>query len=70
MDAVVKAGLTDAKHAFDFINKKDKQRSNYYNFYSNKRWDDLNNYDLTLDLGVFSVDEAVDIILKAISKFD
>ncbi len=70
MDAVVKAGLTDAKHAFDFINKKDKQRANYYNFYSNKRWDDLNNYDLTLDLGVFSVDEAVDIILKAISKFD
>lgn len=69
MDFVVKAGETDAKHAFDYINKKDKQRANYYNFYSNKRWDDLNNYNLTLDLSLFTADEAVEIILKAIDKF-
>ena len=31
----------EERKAADFVTKKDKQRANYYNFYSNKRWDDL-----------------------------
>lgn len=64
----VETGQTTEKKALDFITKKDKQRANYYNFYSNKRWDDLNNYNLTIDTGVFSVDEAVDVIIEAINR--
>lgn len=64
----VKTGQVEAKKSLDFINKKDKQRANYYNFYSNKRWDDLNNYNLTIDTGVFDVDEAVDIIVNAVKN--
>ena len=70
MNWVVENGLAEKKKASDYITKKDKQRANYYNFYSNRRWDDLNNYDLTLDSGTFSVDEAVDIIMTALKKFD
>ncbi|MDO4460621.1 MAG: cytidylate kinase-like family protein [Clostridia bacterium] len=66
----VGTGQTTEKKAHDFIAKKDKQRANYYNFYSNKRWDDLNNYNLTIDTGVFSVDEAVDLIIEAVKKLD
>lgn len=70
VDWVVQQGLADRKHAPDYVAKKDKQRANYYNFYSNKRWDDLNNYDLTINLGKFTVEEAADIILSAIKKYD
>ena len=35
--------LTDAK-AKDMIRKTDKQRSSYYNYYTNKRWGDANSY--------------------------
>lgn len=65
----VENGLADRKRASDFITKKDKQRANYYNFYSNKRWDDINNYDLTVNLSTFTVDEAANIVIAAIEKY-
>ena len=56
----------DANKAADFVTKRDKQRANYYNFYSSMRWDDLNAYNLTLDTSLFTVDQAADIIIQAI----
>ncbi|MEG1426668.1 MAG: cytidylate kinase-like family protein, partial [Oscillospiraceae bacterium] len=56
MECVVRAGLTEPKKASEFVAKKDKQRANYYNFYSNRRWDDLSNYDLTIDCSTFTID--------------
>ena len=40
--------LTDAK-AKDMIIKTDKKRSSYYNYYSNKRWGDVDSYDMCLN---------------------
>ncbi len=60
----------EERKASDFVTKKDKQRANYYNFYSNKRWDDLQNYDITLDTSRFTVDEAVDILMDAAKRLD
>ena len=60
-------GEADEKRVSDFITKKDKQRSHYYNFYSNNRWDDMMHYDLALNLSTFSIDEAVEILEKAYS---
>ena len=62
---IVGLGYCEEKKAPDFVTKKDKQRANYYNFYSNNRWDDLQNYDLTIDTSRFSVDLAVDMIIDA-----
>lgn len=59
------AWATAREEGPDFVTKKDKQRANYYNFYSNNRWDDLLNYDLTIDTSRFSVDMAVDLIIDA-----
>ena len=67
---IVGKNLCEAKKAPDFVTKKDKHRANYYNFYSNNRWDDLMNYDLTLDTSKFSVEQAVDLILDAAKKLD
>lgn len=46
-----------------FVMKKDKGRSNYYNYYTTKKWGQLKNFDLTInsDLGL---DEVADIIVK------
>ena len=70
IEQAVKSGDCEAKKAPDFVTKKDKQRANYYNFYSNKRWDDLQNYDITLDTSRFTVDEAVDILMDAAKRLD
>lgn len=67
---IVGKELCEAKKAPDFITKKDKQRANYYNFYSNKRWDDLANYSLTVDTSKFSVEDAVEIIMDAAKRLD
>lgn len=66
----VELGDCDQKKAPDFVTKKDKQRANYYNFYSNKRWDDLQNYDITIDTSRFTLDEAVELLIDAARKLD
>ena len=63
---IVGKGLCEEKKAEDFIAKRDKQRANYYNFYSNKRWDDLSNYHLTIDSSKFEIDQIVDLIIAAV----
>lgn len=70
VDRIVSKQLCEAKKAPDFITKKDKQRANYYNFYSNNRWDDLSNYSLTVDTSVFTVEKAVELIVDAARKLD
>ena len=60
----------EERKASDFVTKKDKQRANYYNFYSNKRWDDLQNYDITIDTSRFTVDEAVELLIDAAKRLD
>ena len=60
----------EERKASDFVTKKDKQRANYYNFYSNKRWDDLQNYDVTIDTSRFTIDQAVELLIDAARKLD
>ena len=67
---IVSKELCEEKKAPDFVTKKDKQRANYYNFYSNNRWDDLNNYDLTINTSRFSIEQAVNLIAEAAGKLD
>lgn len=50
--------------AKDMIQKQDKQRASYYNYYSNKKWGDSRNYHLTLDSSVLGIDGCVEMILK------
>lgn len=58
-----KLSLTENK-ARDMINKKDKQRASYYNYYSSKKWGDSKSYDLCLDSGKLGTDGCVEMILK------
>lgn len=58
-----RANITEAK-ASDLINKTDKQRASYYNYYTSKKWGDSKSYDLCLDSGKLGIDGCVDMILK------
>ena len=58
--------LTDAK-AKEKIQKIDKQRSSYYNYYSNKKWSAADSYDVCLDSSVLGIDtERAEAILKLV----
>ena len=55
--------ITENK-AKDMIQKKDKQRASYYNYYTSKKWGDSMSYDMTLNAGKLGIDGCVDMILK------
>lgn len=48
--------------AKEVIIKTDKKRSSYYNYYSNKKWGEAKEYDLTIDSGVLGVDGTMQLI--------
>ena len=54
------------EEALEMAEKKNKLRSNYYNFYTDKKWASHSSYDLNIDSDRFGVDKAVEIIAKAI----
>ena len=56
-----KYNLTDSK-ASDAINKTDKKRASYYNYYSNKKWGDAASYQLSIDSSACGIDGAVELI--------
>ena len=55
--------VTEAK-AKEIMMKTDKERSSYYNYYSNKKWSDPRSYDLCLNSSVTGPEGAVDVILN------
>lgn len=56
--------------AKDMISKKDKQRANYYNFYSNKKWGKADSYNLSIDSGLLGIDGTVNLITQLIDDFE
>ena len=54
----------DDNKVMDFINKIDRKRANYYNYYSNKKWADARSYDLCVDSSILGIDKTVDFIIE------
>lgn len=44
------------------LKNKDKRRAAYHHFYTNMKWGDSQNYDITLDSGRIGIDKCVDLI--------
>ena len=66
IDRISKLLGEDKKKVEDIIAKTDKKRSNYYNYYTNKRWGSASTYDLCINSSIVGEDGAVDLILKFI----
>ena len=50
--------------ALKMIQKRDKQRASYYNFYTSKKWSEANSYDLCINSGKVGTIGAVQLILN------
>lgn len=59
-----------AKEAKDMINKTDKSRSSYYNYYTNKKWGSAASYNLCVDSSKLGIEGATRAIIQAIEIFD
>lgn len=54
----------DKKRSEQIVNKTDKVRANYYSFYSGKKWGVAENYDLCINSGKLTKEQAVEIITQ------
>ena len=53
-----------ASEIIESINKTDKRRSSYYNFYTGSKWGKYDNYHLALDSGKLGVEGCAQIIAQ------
>ena len=60
----------DAGKARDMIAKKDKQRSSYYNYYTNKKWGRAESYDLCINSSILGIDGSVKLIKQFVEDFE
>lgn len=52
----------------DAINKTDKRRSTYYNFYTGNKWGKSDNYDITINSSTFGIEGTANIIVACVKK--
>ena len=62
--------LKSPKESRDAIQKMDKSRSSYYNYYTNKKWGSAQSYDLCIDSSKLGIDGSVDTIICALKIFE
>ena len=63
--SIKKHGI-DSAHAEHIITKTDKNRANYYSFYSGQKWGMAENYDLCIDSSKLDEDKIVELIAEYI----
>ena len=52
----------------DVINKTDKRRSSYYNFYTGNKWGKYDNYDLAINSSTLGIDGTAQLIADFVKK--
>jgi len=67
---MTREGLTDLDTAMERVKQDDEVHRKYVHRFYNKQWDDPSNFDLVLDLGSVSADEAVKQIVEAARGLD
>ena len=55
-------------HVVDVINKTDKRRASYYNFYTGSKWGKFDNYDMLINSSTLGIDGSVQLICASIKK--
>jgi len=65
---VIKDENLTEKEARIRIERCDKQRSSYYNFYSNKTWGLASSYDLCFNSSFMSIEEIAEIIEEQVKR--
>lgn len=58
----------DERNIEDSVNKIDKRRANYYNYYTDQKWGRAENYDIAVNTSKFGIDRSVQILKDIVSK--
>jgi len=56
------------KKAKEIIEKTDKKRAGYYNYYSNKIWGTASSYHICINSSVLGIDETVTFISRFVKQ--
>ena len=54
----------------DVINKTDKRRSSYYNFYTGNKWGKYDNYDIAINSSTFGIEGCAQMIYNYVKSLD
>lgn len=58
------------KEARESILKKDKQRANYYNYYSSKKWGQAETYNLCVNSSILGFEGTVDLLMQFVQDYE
>ena len=61
-DRIMKKYEVSKKEATAMIKKKDKERSSYYNFFTDRHWGKKESYDMTINSNSVGIDGAVQLL--------
>ena len=70
INRVIKYYNVDKENALKEINKINKQRAKYYNYFTGRNWDSFTNYDFIFNVDNLGVDKTADIIRDIVFKVD
>ncbi len=62
VDYICKTYNKEPEKAEHVIRKNDKQRSSYYNYFTNKKWGDARSYDLCINRSILGIEGTVDLL--------
>ena len=62
--------ITSDQQARELMNKKDRQRRNYYNYYSSKKWGRAESYDLIINSAILGTEGSAELISQFIDDFE
>lgn len=72
MDTRIKRAVdeygVDPNKVVEVIKKTDKQREGYYNFYSGRKWGNMENYDITINSAFAGIEGTVNVIKSLIEN--
>ena len=52
----------------DLINKTDKRRASYYNFYTGNKWGKVDNYDMAINSSTLGIEGTAQVIAASVRK--
>ena len=56
------------RKAEKLVDKNDKNRAKYYNFFSNKKWGEAKTYDLCVNSSKLGIDGTADFIIEYVKS--
>lgn len=67
-ERIMKSYKMKEKPALDYILKTDKRRSSFYNFYTNRIWGSVDNYDISVNTERVDTDGAAQVIVDYVKQ--